>query len=129
MPKNFILRQATRQDTFITTSVLPTWPPLHTTALPSHVILQHLNSAIECNHMLSHNSTTLLLNAILQHHNSATPQPYSLELSYPKSNPCSSSTLINLSTLHEITLYCFKSVKKYSIGQNHYNYQITNPCW
>ena len=95
LPKNFILRQAMLRDTFITASVLPTWPPLHTIALPSHVILQHLNSTIECNHMLSYSTTSLLSNAILQHHISATPQSYSLEFSYPKSNPCSYSTLID----------------------------------
>ena len=58
--------------------------PLHC----HHVILQHLNAAIECIHTLSYSITTLLSNAILQHHNSTTAQPYSLEFSYPKSNPC-----------------------------------------
>ena len=125
--KELILHQATQRDTYhckcsanmatlthhcITITHYLTAPQLRHW-MQSHVIIQYHNSVIECHTTASYlcYPTTLFPGIQL-----SKKQP--LQLIY-----------LNWQTLHEITLYFFKSVKKYNTGQKCCNYQITNPCW
>ena len=96
----------------ITITHYPTAPQLHRW-MQSHVIIQYHNFDIEC-------------------HTTASYLCYPTTL-FPGIQPSKNQPLqlihLNWQTLHEITLYLFKSVKKYNTGQKYCNYQITNPCW